>query len=147
MTTENIPKLLRKYVTQELPTDNREWEILMFDTADEIERLQKYEVAYTEIMNANRSPESYRTVAQEPELEDGHTDGYSVSGNNRNLDVLGLLRKYENMDKLKKQAADEIERLRECLQHAIDHVGKWQLFTAEEKQRILAEYEQAVRGG
>jgi regulator of replication initiation timing len=40
----------------------------------------------------------------------------------------------------------EIERLRECLQHAIDHVGKWQLFTAEEKQRILAEYEQAVRG-
>jgi regulator of replication initiation timing len=41
----------------------------------------------------------------------------------------------------------EIERLRECLQHAIDHVGKWQLFTAEEKQRILAEYEKAVRGG
>jgi predicted translin family RNA/ssDNA-binding protein len=28
------------------------------------------------------------------------------------LDVLGLLRKYENTDKLKKQAADEIERLR-----------------------------------
>jgi hypothetical protein len=28
------------------------------------------------------------------------------------LDVLGLLRKYEHMDKLKKQAADEIERLR-----------------------------------
>jgi len=41
MTTENIPKLLRKYVIQELPTDNREWEILMFDTADEIERLWK----------------------------------------------------------------------------------------------------------
>ena len=31
------------------------------------------------------------------------------------LDVLGLLRKYEHMDKLKKQAADEIERLREEL--------------------------------
>lgn len=30
------------------------------------------------------------------------------------LDVLGLLRKYEHMDKLKKQAADEIERLREA---------------------------------
>ena len=29
------------------------------------------------------------------------------------LDVLGLLRKYENQDTLKKQAADEIERLRE----------------------------------
>lgn len=43
-------------------------------------------------------------------------------------------------------AADEIERLRTCLQHAIDHVGKWQLFTAEEKQSLIAEYEQAVRG-
>jgi hypothetical protein len=43
-------------------------------------------------------------------------------------------------------AIDEIERLRECLQHAIDHVGKWQLFTAEEKKRILAEYEKTVRG-
>ena len=43
-------------------------------------------------------------------------------------------------------SAKEIERLRECLQHAIDHVGKWQLFTTEEKQRILAEYEKAVRG-
>lgn len=40
----------------------------------------------------------------------------------------------------------EIERLRKCLQHAIDHVGKWGLFTAEEKQAVLAEYEQAVRG-
>jgi hypothetical protein len=30
------------------------------------------------------------------------------------LDVLGLLRKYENMDTLKKEAADEIERLREA---------------------------------
>jgi hypothetical protein len=50
-------------------------------------------------------------------------------------------------DELCEDAADEIEQLRECLQHAIDHVGKWQLFTAEEKQRILAEYEQAVRGG
>jgi hypothetical protein len=39
----------------------------------------------------------------------------------------------------------EIERLRECLRHAIDHVGKWQLFTAEEKQTILSEYEKAVR--
>jgi hypothetical protein len=29
------------------------------------------------------------------------------------LDVLGLLRKYEHFDSLKKQAADEIERLRE----------------------------------
>jgi hypothetical protein len=29
------------------------------------------------------------------------------------LDVLGLLRKYEHFDALKKQAADEIERLRE----------------------------------
>lgn len=44
------------------------------------------------------------------------------------------------------KAADEIERLRQCLQHAIDHMGKWQLFTVEEKQAILAEYEQAVRG-
>lgn len=45
-----------------------------------------------------------------------------------------------------REAADEIERLRECLQHAIDHVGKWQLFTPEERQTILAEYEQVVRG-
>jgi hypothetical protein len=30
------------------------------------------------------------------------------------LDVLGLLRKYEHMDKLKKQAAAEIEKLREA---------------------------------
>ena len=43
-------------------------------------------------------------------------------------------------------AADEIEYLRRCLQHAIDHVGKWGLLTAEEKQAVLAEYEQAVRG-
>lgn len=46
-----------------------------------------------------------------------------------------------------REAADEIERLRECLQHAIDHVGKWQLFTSEERQTILAEYEQVVSGG
>ena len=45
-----------------------------------------------------------------------------------------------------RDAITEIERLRECLQHAIDHAGKWQLFTAEEKQTILAEYEKAVRG-
>jgi len=30
----------------------------------------------------------------------------------KNLDILGLLRKYECYDNLKKQAADEIERLR-----------------------------------
>ena len=43
------------------------------------------------------------------------------------LDVLGLLRKYEHMDKLKKQAADEIERLRkagDALAHGI-RTGKW----------------------
>ena len=45
------------------------------------------------------------------------------------------------------QAADEIERLRKCLQHAIDHVDKWGLFTSEEKQSLIAEYEQAVSGG
>jgi hypothetical protein len=33
------------------------------------------------------------------------------------LDVLGLLRKYEHMDKLKKQAADEIERLNLVMVH------------------------------
>ena len=44
------------------------------------------------------------------------------------------------------EAADEIARLRKCLQHAIDHIGKWQLFTTEEKQALIAEYEQAVRG-
>jgi len=44
------------------------------------------------------------------------------------------------------EAADEIERLRRCLQHAIDHVGKWGLFTAEEKQAVLTEYEQVVQG-
>jgi hypothetical protein len=31
----------------------------------------------------------------------------------RDLDILGLLRKYEPFDDLKRQAADEIERLRE----------------------------------
>jgi len=43
------------------------------------------------------------------------------------LDVLALLRKYEHMDKLKKQAADEIERLREAgdaLARGI-RTGKW----------------------
>jgi hypothetical protein len=44
------------------------------------------------------------------------------------------------------EATKEIERLRKCLQHAIDHIGKWQLFTTEEKQALIAEYEQAVRG-
>lgn len=47
---------------------------------------------------------------------------------------------------LDEQAADEIENLRRCLQHAIDHVGKWGLFTTEEKQSLIAEYEKAVRG-
>lgn len=46
----------------------------------------------------------------------------------------------------KTNTLSEIERLRRCLQHAIDHVGKWGLFTVEEKQAILAEYEQVVRG-
>ena len=46
----------------------------------------------------------------------------------------------------KTNTLNEIEYLRRCLQHAIDHVGKWGLFTAEEKQAVLAEYEQAVRG-
>ena len=46
----------------------------------------------------------------------------------------------------KTNTLNEIELLRRCLQHAIDHVGKWGLFTAEEKQAVLAEYEQAVRG-
>jgi hypothetical protein len=46
----------------------------------------------------------------------------------------------------KTNTLSEIERLRRCLQHAIDHAGKWGLFTAEEKQAILAEYEQAVHG-
>jgi hypothetical protein len=49
-------------------------------------------------------------------------------------------------DGINEDAADEIERLRRCLQHAIDHIGKWQLFTAEQKQALIAEYEQAVRG-
>jgi hypothetical protein len=38
--SQDIPKLLRQYVIQELPTDNKEWEILMLDTADEIEKLR-----------------------------------------------------------------------------------------------------------
>ena len=36
----------------------------------------------------------------------------STPKTSEDLDVLGLLRKYEHMDKLKKHAADEIERLR-----------------------------------
>jgi hypothetical protein len=45
--SQDIPKLLRQYVIQELPTDNKEWEILMLDTADEIEGLRRalYEAA------------------------------------------------------------------------------------------------------
>lgn len=45
------------------------------------------------------------------------------------------------------QAADEIERLRKCLQHAIDHIDKWGLFTADEKKNLIDEYREAVRGG
>ena len=43
------------------------------------------------------------------------------------LDVLGLLRKYEHTDTLKKQAADEIERLRaagDALAEGIRN-GRW----------------------
>ena len=36
------------------------------------------------------------------------------------------------------------ESLRRCLQHAIDHVGKWHLLTAKEKQALLAEYKEAL---
>jgi hypothetical protein len=104
-----------------------------------------------EVMNANRRPEPHRTVAWEPEPKFEHTDGYPVSGNMD--DIVARLREmldgpvpYTVEPQDLRDAIAEIERLRECLQHAIDHVGKWQLFTAEEKQRILAEYEQAVRG-
>ena len=43
------------------------------------------------------------------------------------LDVLGLLRKYENMDTLKKQAADEIERLRKAGDALAEGIrtGRW----------------------
>jgi hypothetical protein len=61
-------------------------------------------------------------------------------------DIVARLEEAGRVGSLCWEAAAEIERLRECLQHAIDHVGKWQLFTAEEKQTILAEYEEAVRG-
>lgn len=40
----------------------------------------------------------------------------------RDLDILGLLRKYEPFDDLKRQAADEIERLRSELANAVDSV-------------------------
>jgi hypothetical protein len=83
-------------------------------------------------------------IASNPALKDDHNDGYLVSGNMD--DIVTRLEEAGRVGSLCWEAASEIERLRECLQHAIDHVGKWQLFTAEEKQRILAEYEQAVRG-
>lgn len=83
-------------------------------------------------------------VVRNPALKDNHTDGYHISGNMD--DIVTRLDEAGRVGSLCWEAAAEIERLRECLQHAIDHVGKWQLFTAEEKQRILAEYEQAVRG-
>ena len=103
------------------------------------------------VMNANRSPEPHRTVAWDAEPWSTHTDGYPLSGNMHDivarLDQIWLYApEYGVHEDTIREAADEIERLRECLQHAIDHVGKWQLFTAEEKQRILAEYEKAVRG-
>lgn len=56
--------------------------------------------------------------------------------------VAGFMEWAEAHDSLLK----ENEELRRCLQHAIDHVGKWELFTAEEKQAVLTEYKEAVCG-
>jgi hypothetical protein len=44
----------------------------------------------------------------------------------KNLDILGLLRKYECYDNLKKQAADEIERLRSLIVKFVDAEREYQ---------------------
>ena len=51
----------------------------------------------------------------------------STPKTSEDLDVLGLLRKYENTDKLKKQAADEIEHLRKAGDALAEGVrtGRW----------------------
>lgn len=39
---------------------------------------------------------------------------------------------------------EQNKNLRRCLKHAIDHMDKWGLFTAEEKQAVLTEYKEAL---
>jgi len=66
------------------------------------------------------------------------------------LDVLGLLRKYEHMDKLKKQAADEIERLRASLNIAAGKLSTLPPYTEWHPETIykalLEDGVEAVRG-
>lgn len=66
------------------------------------------------------------------------------------LDVLGLLRKYEHMDTLKKKAADEIERLREALSIAAGKLSTLPPYTDWHPETIykalLEDGVEAVRG-
>jgi hypothetical protein len=66
------------------------------------------------------------------------------------LDVLGRLRKYEHMDKLKKQAADEIERLRASLNIAAGKLSTLPPYTEWHPETIykalLEDGVEAVRG-
>jgi len=77
-----------------------------------------------EVMNANRSPEPHRTVAQEPELAPVHTDGYPVSGDMD--DIVARLREmldgpvpYTAEPQDLRDAIAEIERLRTIIQNYI----------------------------
>jgi predicted nucleic acid-binding Zn-ribbon protein len=107
------------------------------------------------VHNEERMPAGLvRTVVEEIEWlrEQAATWQATAAGlaqdiSNAEDEVERLSEKQQDLRMYLEQDACEIERLRECVQHAIDHVGKWQLFTAEEKQKILAEYEQAVRSG
>ncbi len=53
------------------------------------------------------------------------------------LDILGLLRKYEAHDKLKREAADEIERLRADLMNA--------LHTIHNQRSLVDRYQEHLR--
>ena len=63
------------------------------------------------------------------------------------LDVLGLLRKYEHADKLKKQAADEIELLRRMAQTMAGFIStttEW--LNCHPEDVYHAFYDKAARG-
>lgn len=64
-----------------------------------------------------------------------------------NLDVLGLLRKYENMDKLKKQAADEIQQLRTALALAVGELSTHAQYSVYSPEQLMQQFLKEARRG
>lgn len=114
---------------------------------DEIERLRKEchnwrtasERIAGDLEKSDDEVERLRAVL-ESALGFAHVAALFNGGRSEGNLIAGLMEWAEAHDNLIK----DNEELRRCLQHAIDHLGKWGLFTTEEKQAVLAEYEQAV---